>query len=158
MKTPWVFITAFALVFYTTGAGFIESFVNYSSWHLIGRSEFTAYHRFITPRVLMFLVVPAVLGTVFNVLMLWLRPPAIPRWSLWLSIALQAVVWISTVTIQIPIQIQLSSKGSSLALIETLIQTNLLLRRIPYGVTALLFLWMMIRTLRNAVPSKNVAA
>ena len=158
MKTPWVFITAFALVFYTTGAGFIESFVNYSSWHLIGESEFTAYHRFISPRVLMFLVVPAVLGTVFNVLMLWFRPQTIPRWSVWLSIALQAVVWISSATIQIPIQVQLSAKGLSIPLIERLIQTNLLLRRIPYGIIALLFVWMMIRTLRDAVPSKDVAA
>lgn len=158
MKTPWVFMTAFALVFYTTGAGFIESFVNYPSWHLIGDSEFTTYHRFISPRVLLFLVLPAVMSTVFTILMLWFRPQAIPRWVVWISIALQAVVWISTATIQIPIQVQLSANGLSIGLIEKLIQTNLFLRRIPYGITALLFLWMMTRTLRDAASSKDVDA
>lgn len=158
MKTPWVFITAFALVFYTTGAAFIESFVNYPSWPLIGESEFIAYHRFISPRVLMLLVVPAVLGTVCNILMLWFRPQSIPRWSVWLSIALQAIVWISSAAIQIPIQVQLSAKGLSMPLIERLIQTNLLLRRIPYAITAVLFVWMMVKTLQGEDPPKDVAA
>ena len=59
----WVFMLAFALVFYGNGAAFVESFVNYPSWHLIGANEFTAYHAFIGPRVIAFLVAPAVTGT-----------------------------------------------------------------------------------------------
>jgi hypothetical protein len=39
-------------------------------------------------------------------------------------IALQAVVWISSIAIQIPIQVQLSAKGLSITLIERLIQTR----------------------------------
>ena len=42
MKGSTVFMIAFALTFYSTGAAFIESFVNYSSWHLIGPAEFSA--------------------------------------------------------------------------------------------------------------------
>jgi hypothetical protein len=45
--------------------------VNYPSWPLIGSGEFVVYDRFISPRVLIFLVAPAFLGTVFTVLMLW---------------------------------------------------------------------------------------
>jgi hypothetical protein len=78
MKERWIFVTAFALVLYGNGAAFIESFVNYPSWPLVGRDEFTAYHRFISPRVLTFLVAPALLGTVSTVAMLWARPAAIP--------------------------------------------------------------------------------
>lgn len=152
MKTPWVFIAAFVLVFYTTGAGFIESFVNYPSWPLIGDGEFLAYHRFISPRVLLFLVLPAVLGTVFTIAMLWSRPASVPAWAVWLSIALQAVVWISTATIQVPIQVELGSNGLSIELIERLVRTNLWLRRIPHGLCALLFAWMMARALRAAQP------
>ncbi len=142
MGPRWIFVTAFALVFYGTGAAVIESFVNYSSWHLIGADEFIAYHQFISPRVLAFLVAPLLLGTAFTVLMLWSRPAAIPRWAVWAAIAAQAVVWISTVTIQVPIQIQLSSHGLSVALVDRLIETNFWLRRIPYGICAGLFLWM----------------
>jgi len=142
MGPRWTFLIAFSLVLYGTGGAFIEGFVNYASWHLIGAEEFIAYHRFISPRVLGFLVAPLVLGTTFTVLMLWSRPAAIPEWAVWAAIAAQAVVWVSTITIQVPIQIQLSDQGLSVQLIERLIETNFWLRRIPYGICAGLFLWM----------------
>jgi hypothetical protein len=142
MGRRWIFLIAFALVFYGNGAAFIESFVNYPSWQLIGDDEFIAYHQFISPRVLTFLVAPMVLGTVFTILMLWARPVAIPAWAVWAAIAAQAVTWVSTVAIQVPIQLQLSEQGLSVELIERLIETNFWLRRIPYAVCAGLFLWM----------------
>jgi len=147
MAKRWIFVIAFALVFYGNGAAFVESFVNYSSWHLIGSDEFIAYHHFIAPRVLTFLVAPALLGTVFTVLMLWARPSTIPLWAVWAAIAVQAVVWISTATIQIPIQVQLSAHGLSLDLVDYLIETNFWLRRIPYAICAGLFLWMAARAI-----------
>jgi hypothetical protein len=142
MAPRWIFLIAFALVFYGTGAAFIESFVNYPSWHLIGADEFIAYHRFISPRVLAFLVAPLLLGTVFSILMLWSRPAAIPAWAVWTAIAAQAVVWASTVTIQVPVQLQLGDHGLSADLLNRLIETNFWLRRIPYAICAGLFLWM----------------
>ena len=143
----WIFVIAFALVFYGNGAAFIESFVNYPSWPLIGNGQFVAYHQFISPRVLAFLVAPALLGTLFTVLMLWSRPAAIPLWAVWAAIGTQAVVWASTAAIQVPIQLQLSAHGVSLPLIERLIETNFWLRRIPYAVCAALFLWMAARAI-----------
>ena len=145
MGPRWTFLIAFALVFYGTGAAFIEGFVNYTSWPLIGADEFIAYHQFISPRVLAFLVAPLLFGTAFTILMLWSRPAAIPAWAVWAAIAAQAVVWASTVTIQVPIQLQLSDQGMSVDLIERLIRTNFWLRRIPYAVCAGLFLWMAAR-------------
>ncbi|WP_291983571.1 hypothetical protein [Luteitalea sp.] len=150
-KEPrWIFLTAFALVFYGTGAAIIESFVNYPSWRLIGADEFLAYHQFISPRVLALLVAPLLLGTAFTILMLWARPAAIPGWAVWAALAAQAVVWISTVTIQVPIQVQLSNKGRSVELIERLIETNLWLRRIPYAICAGLFFWMAAQVIRTS--------
>jgi hypothetical protein len=150
MSPTWVFLLAFALVFYGNGAAFIESFVNYSSWHLIGPAEFTAYHQFISPRVITLLVAPALLGTAFTILMLWRRPSTIPSWSVWLAILLQAIVWISTATIQVPIQLELNANGLSLPLIERLIETNFWLRRVPYALCAVLFLLMARRALLPA--------
>jgi hypothetical protein len=147
MAPRWIFVIAFALVLYGNGAAFIESFVNYPSWPLIGSDEFVAYHQFIGPRVLMFLVAPAFLGTVFTVLMLWRRPAVIPSWAVWAAVAAQVVVWISTATIQVPIQFQLSATGQSHELVERLIETNFWLRRIPYAVCAGLFLWMAARAM-----------
>ena len=150
MGPRWIFLIAFSLVFYGTGAAFVEGFVNYASWHLIGAEEFIAYHRFISPRVLGFLVAPLLLGTAFTVLMLWSRPAVIPKWAVWAAIAAQAVVWVSTIAIQVPIQIQLSDQGLSVQLIERLIETNFWLRRIPYGLCAGLFLWMAARVMGAA--------
>jgi len=147
MKESVVFTVAFALVFYGTGAAFIEGFVNYSSWHLIGAAEFVTFHKFITPRVLAFLIVPWALAMVFSILMLWFRPPSIPAWSVWAVIALQAVLWISSVTVQIPIQLKLDAQGLSIPLIDHLIMTNFWLRRIPNIITAAIFLWMMLTVL-----------
>ena len=157
MAPRWIFVIAFALVFYGNGAAFVESFVNYPSWQLVGSDEFIAFHRFIGPRVLTFLVAPALLGTLFTVLMLWFRPAAIPSWAVWAAIAAQVVVWVSTAAIQVPIQLQLSAHGLSLDLISRLIETNFWLRRIPYGVCAGLFLWMAVKAIggesvRSAAP------
>ena len=148
MAGRWIFVIAFALVFYGNGAAFVESFVNYPSWLLIGSGELVAYHRFISPRVLAFLVAPALLSGVFTVLMLWARPAAIPSWAVWAAIAMQVVVWVSTATIQVPIQLELSARGQSVELIERLIVTNFWLRRIPYAVCAGLFLWMGAKAIR----------
>ena len=83
----WIFALAFVLVCYGNGAACVESFVNYPSWRLIGASEFMAYHAFIGPRVIAFLVAPAMLGTVCTALLLRYRPAAIPLWPVWAAVA-----------------------------------------------------------------------
>ena len=109
----WIFALAFVLVCYGNGAACVESFVNYPSWRLIGASEYTAYHAFIGPRVIAFLVAPALLGTVCTALLLRSRPAAIPLWSVWVAVALQMVIWLSTAAIQWPIQQDLHAHGFS---------------------------------------------
>lgn len=145
----WVFMIAFALVWYGNGAAFVESFVNYPSWHLVGANEFTTYHQFIGPRVVAFLVAPALLGTVFSMALIWLRPVGVPAWTVWSTIVLQIILWASTVGIQVPIQLTLSEGGFSEDLVERLITTNFWLRRIPYAVCAGLFLWMAKRVFQT---------
>ena len=154
-RDRWVFLITFALVFYGTGAAFVEGVVNYASWHLIGPAEFKAYHQFVGPRILTVLVAPLLLGTAFTILMLWFRPRVIPAWAVWLAIGLQVVVWVSTATIQLPIQFSLSADGLSIPLLDRLIVTNWWLRRIPYGVCAGLFLWMMERAMRSDARARS---
>ena len=141
----WIFAVALALVCYGNGAACVESFVNYPSWRLIGASEFLAYHAFIGPRVIAFLVAPAVLGTACTALLLRSRPAAIPVWPVWVTLGLQIVVWLSTAAIQWPIQQDLHAHGFSAPLVERLIVTNFWLRRVPYGACAAVFLWMTAR-------------
>ena len=58
-------------------------------------------------------------------------------------------MWISTVFVQIPIQIELSSTGLSIPAIDKLIVTNFWFRRVPHIITAGLFFWMMSLLLRT---------
>jgi hypothetical protein len=69
----------------------------------------------------------------------------------WLAIVLQLVVWVSTVTIQLPIQGQLSADGLSLPLIDRLRATSFWLRRVPSTANAFLFLGMMSALLRGNI-------
>ena len=143
-----LFLFAFALTFYGVGASFVESFVNYPTWRLIGPNEFLAYHHAISPLVIGYMVVPMILGTLLTILLIWFRPAPVPPWAIWLSVGLQLMIWISTATIQIPIQIQLGADGLSLPLIDRLIFTNLVFRKLPQIVNVFLFLWMTYLMLR----------
>jgi hypothetical protein len=146
----WLFLITFALIFYGMGASFVESFVNYPTWRLIGSNEFLAYHHAISPLVIGYMVAPMVFTTVLTILLIWFRPAPVPRWALWLSVVLQMLVWVSTAAIQIPIQIQLGTNGLSLPLIDQLIFTNLWFRKVPQVINIFLFLWMMSQLLRGS--------
>jgi hypothetical protein len=141
--SPWLFLIAFALVFYGMGASFVESFVNYPTWRLIGANEFRAYHQTLGPLIIGYMVIPMLIATLLTVLLLWFRPAPLPRWGIWLAVVLQLIIWVSTAAIQFPIQGQLSRDGLSLPLIERLIFTNWWLRKVPQIINALLFLWLM---------------
>ena len=150
-----LFLITFALVFYGTGASFVESFVNYPTWRLIGANEFLAYHQALGPLIIGYMVIPMLITTLLTVLLLWFRPAPLPRWVIWLAVVLQLIPWVSTVAIQFPIQVQLSRDGLSLPLIDRLIFTNWWLRKVPQIIHAFLFLWMMSLLLR--VNSKRSA-
>jgi hypothetical protein len=148
--SSWLFLICFALVFYGLGASFVESFVNYPTWRLIGANEFRAYHQALSPLVIGYMVIPKILATILTILLLWFRPTPLPRWAIWLAVMLQLIPWVSTVAIQFPIQVQLSRDGLSLPLIERLIFTNWWLRKVPQIINAFLFLWLMSLLLRRS--------
>ena len=144
----WLFLISFVLVFYGMGASFVESFVNYPTWRLIGANEFRAYHQALGPLIIGYMVIPMLITTILTMLLLWFRPVPLPQWAIWLAVVLQLIVWVSTAAIQLPIQMRLSRDGLSLPLIERLIFTNWWLRKVPQTVNAFLFLWLMSLLLR----------
>lgn len=149
-KSTWLFLATFILTFYGVGASFVESFVNYPTWHLVGTTEFRGFHHALGRLLVPIMVIPLLITTVLTMLLLRFRPAPIPRWVLWLSLALQLVAWAATAAIQLPIQFELSRDGLSPSLIERLIFTNWWLRRVPHLLNAGLFIWMMSLLLRTA--------
>lgn len=148
-----VFITVFILTFYGLGASIVDQNVIYPTFLTIGENEFIAYRAVFSPRIVLFMVLPLILQTVFSILLLWLRPKAIPLWTVWFALACQIVRWTSTVFIQLPIQIQLD-KGKNLALINTLMQTGVI-RTLANVVGAVIIGWMMFAVLRSLVEVPN---
>jgi hypothetical protein len=128
------------------GATFIEGFVNYRTWHLIGAADFKAYHRAVSPRILAFLVAPHGLTLVLTVLLLWWHPGPIPSWSVRVSLALNAVAVVVSIVWQIPIQLAFDRQGLSMPSLERLKRMDWL-RSIPHSLNALLFLWMLAQIL-----------
>ena len=144
--TSWLFTFDFALVFYVLGATFIEGFVNYRTWHLIGAAQFRAYHQAVSPRILALLVAPHSLTLVLTFLLLWWRPGPIPLWSVGLSLALNLIPVVVTFVSQVPIQLEFDRKGLSLPSLQRLIRMEWL-RGVPHMLNAILFLWMTSRIL-----------
>src|SRR5687768_16524474 len=103
----WLFLICFALVFYGMGASFVESFVNYPTWRLIGVNEFRAYHQSLGSLVIGYMLIPLVITTILTMLLVCFRPAPVPRWAVWLAVVLQLIPWVSTVAIQFPILVQL---------------------------------------------------
>ena len=147
----WLFLATFCLIFYGMGASFVESFVNYPTWRLIGANEFRAYHNALGPLVIGYMVIPMLVGTVLSIVMLWVRPIQIPLGAILAAVILQLIIWVSTATIQLPIQFRLGADGLSIPAIERLIFTNLWFRKVPQVITSALFVWMMYTVLRERV-------
>jgi hypothetical protein len=123
--------------------------VNYPAWLQISDDSFPAYHRVISARI-GFLIVPLVLATLLNVVLIWLRPAAVASWTVWATLAMHALAWGSALLVQIPIQVQLSQDGYSRELIERLIWTDLLYRKMPGYLRLLIMGWMLYGVVRTA--------
>ncbi len=151
------FILTFALTFYCVGAAFVEGFVNYRTWALIGPPEFQAYHQALSPRIIGTLVIPLAVQTLMSVTLIWFRPSVIPGAAILLATAFIGINWIITFLLQIPIQRQLYTNGYSLDLINKLISNDWIRKAFLVG-DALLFLWMMRRVVANAGFRNNVVS
>ncbi|QHT68778.1 hypothetical protein GXP67_20055 [Rhodocytophaga rosea] len=142
-KSTWVVTAFFLFTIFSAGGATVESFVNYPTWLLIGPDEFKAYHQALGPRIIITMVLPFLLSNILNIILLWHRPQVIPRWTVWASLLLLLIIWISAITIQFPIQGQLGTSGFSKEAIERLIITDIWLRSIPGYIRLGIVVWMM---------------
>jgi len=151
-----VFSVHILLAFYIFGAGMVNALVGYRTWRKVGPAEFPAFHQVDSALIIPLFVIFFFLSFVPLVLLFWLRPPAIPRRLVWFALILNTVVLVSTITIQIPIQVQLD-KIFSLQLIDRLISTDLLYRRIPMLLLAIVNFTMLFKAVSQGPISDQPA-
>jgi uncharacterized BrkB/YihY/UPF0761 family membrane protein len=125
-----VFSVYILLAFYVFGGGIVNSLVAYRTWRAVGANEFPEFHHIDSSLIIPLFVVFFFLSFIPQILLFWFRPMVIPKWLVWLALLFNFITLVSTITIQIPIQVELDKKFS-LELIERLISTDFLYRRIP---------------------------
>ena len=138
------FTLVFALALYVAGASFVQSFVNYPSWALIGPGEFRAYHHQMESRIIPFMVIPWFVEIICIFALMWLRPLEVRLGAIVAVQAFNLIALASTILIQIPLQIELGDQGISPAVLERLIATDPI-RWISLVCKLALYLWIMLR-------------
>lgn len=144
-----VFTVYIFLAFYVFGGGMTNSLVAYRTWRGVGAKEFPAFHQIDSALIIPFFVIFFFLLFIPLLLLFWFRPLIIPRWMVWIALLFYLITLLSTVLIQVPIQIELD-KRFSLELIDRLISTDLLYRRIPMAIFAGVNFAMLYKVLKQS--------
>jgi uncharacterized BrkB/YihY/UPF0761 family membrane protein len=149
-----VFTVYILLAFYVFGGGIVNSLVAYRTWRAVGANEFPEFHQIDSSLIIPLFVVFFFLSFVPQILLFWFRPMVIPKWLVWFALFFNLITLVSTITIQIPIQIELG-KQFSLELIERLISTDFIYRRIPMFLLAIVNFIMLYNVVRHSVNRPN---
>jgi hypothetical protein len=139
-----LFLVLCVVALLDTGAHITQSFVNYPTWHLIDSGSFSAYHRAITIRAVVFLLVPRVVEIVIGLIVLRFRPRAVEGWVVVLGIGLALGAFLSTALIQYPIHTQLEIQGNTPELLSRLMASDWI-RNLPEFAHSALYVWALSR-------------
>ncbi len=144
-----VFSVYILLTFYVFGGGIVNSMVAYRTWRAVGANEFPEFHHIDSALIIPLFVVFFFLSFIPQILLFWFRPMVIPKWLVWLALLFNFITLVSTITIQIPIQVELD-KRFSLELIERLIATDFMYRKIPMFLLTLINFIMLYKVVESA--------
>ncbi len=145
-----VFSVYILLTFYVFGGGIVNSLVAYRTWRAVGAEEFPAFHQIDSSLIVPIFVIFFFLSFIPQIILFWYRPQVIPKSLVWLALGFNLIALVSTIFIQIPIQMELS-KQFSLEAIDRLISTDLIYRRIPMFCMAIINFMMLYKVVNQAV-------
>ena len=131
-----VFSIYILLSFYVFGGGIVNSLVAYRTWRWVGAAEFPKFHHVDSELIIPLFVIFFFLSFIPQILLFWFRPIAIPMWVIFLALLFNLITLVSTIIIQIPFQTKLDQAFSP-DLIEKLISTDMIYRRIPMFLLAI---------------------
>ena len=152
-----VFSVYILLTFYVLGGGIVNSLVSYRTWRWVGEKEFAKFHQVDSSLIIPLFVIFFFISFIPQVLLFWFRPPVIPKWLVWLALLFNLITLVSTIAIQIPIQSELD-KGFSSELIERLISTDMIFRRIPMLLMAVVNFIMLYKVVTHAAGNTQSTA
>ena len=121
--TRWCMAGFISLTFFSYGTAMMDYFLVYPSRLLIGEREFVPYHALLEERILPISVIPFGILTLFNIALLFLKLPSTLKKLVLASFVCLLLDWLSTIFIQIPINLQLNT-GKDEYLIKYIMDTN----------------------------------
>lgn len=135
-----------AATLFMTGLIWFVQIVHYPLFAAVGADAFRAYAR--SHQALTTLVVgpPMLVEAGAALLLVWMRPPEVPPALAWTGLALVALIWLSTLLLQVPAHARLSA-GFDAETAATLVSTNWI-RTIAWTARAVLVLMMLLPALR----------
>jgi len=141
----WILIANAASAWFLTGLIWVIQVVHYPLFAAVGRAEFAAYEASHT-RLITIVVGPVMLlELATSVLLLVMRPATIPMWAAVTGVVLVAIIWLSTIALQVPAHGRLA-QGFVADAHAMLVHTNWI-RTMGWTLHGVLCAWM----LHNAV-------
>lgn len=123
------------------GGIWFAQIVHYPLYRLVGHASFPAYEAAHT-RLTTWVVAPIMLAEASSSLwLLFQRPEGIAPLQVWLGVGLVALIWLSTVLLQVPMHLRLE-RGFDPVVQHSLVTTNWM-RTVAWSLRGLLVLWMM---------------
>ena len=150
-----VFSIYILLSFYVFGGGVVNALVAYKTWRWVGPEEFPKFHHVDGELIIPFFVIFFFLSFIPQILLFWFRPMVIPKWVVAVALLFNLITLISTISVQIPIQIKLD-QAFSLELINDLIRTDMIFRRIPMLLLAITNFSMSVSYTHLTLPTSDL--
>ena len=142
-----VLLVNLAATWFMVGLIWLVQVVHYAQFDGVGADGWAEYHRRHTGNITL-VVGPAMLIELVTAIgLLFYRPERVPMWSVWLGLALIAVLWLSTAAVQVPLHNRLAATFDADAA-RRLTATNWL-RTIAWTARGLLVGWMTWRVMRT---------
>ncbi len=105
----WLLAAHAGATLYLTGLIWFVQIVHYPLFADVGRAGFAAYERNHAGLTTMVVGPPMLVELTCAVLLVLRRPAAWPAWAAWTGLALLAVIWASTMFLQVPRHGELSA-------------------------------------------------
>lgn len=141
-----VFIAHIAATLFMVGLIWFVQIVHYPLFGAVGIDGFAAYEAAHTQRTTWVVGPPMLVEIGTALLLVWLRPAGInPAW-MWIGLGLLAIIWLSTVLLQVP-RHTLLSQGFDDVAYRALVATNWI-RTVGWTLRGALVLWWAAQLMR----------
>jgi hypothetical protein len=149
-----VLLAHLAATLFMTGVIWFVQVIHYPLFLSVGSAEFADYEQRHTALTTWIVAPPMLVEGATALVLLWLKPHAVPTWQLTAGLGLLAVIWVSTALVQVPCH-EVLSTGFEPSVVHRLVLSNWI-RTVAWSLRAISTLWMVWSTLDTTRAGANL--